>query len=434
MDRDQREETVLTADIVTGTTHPMLVERDEKFLNLRAGSPRWLAGGKSWLWIAERDDTGPWLERRSSSAGVPVRLSPPGLRIHSLLGVDEKHGVAFVLASDDPREQHVWRLPLKGGRAVRLGGDAGVEDGTFAREGGAHVRSTNPIDGVKRYVAEDGDGRRMAAVRSVCEAPLQAPSLEWTRVGADSMNAVILRPHDFRPGQRYPVLEYVYGGPHSLQVTHYGNQYVMPQWLADHGFVVVALDGHGTPWRGRTWERAIRGDLIGPALADHVAGMRELLARHPEMDPERVGIYGWSFGGYFTALALERAGDLYRAGVAGAPVVDFRDYDTFYTERYLGLPQRDSLAYARSSVLTDAAKLARPLLVVHGTADDNVYFFNSLKLADALGNAQVPFDFLPLPGQTHAVNDPGLQRAYQRRMADFFTRELGRPETAVARP
>jgi dipeptidyl-peptidase-4 len=434
MDRDQHEEAILAVDTATCATHPLLVERDDKFLNLHAGAPRWLAGGRTWLWIAERDDSGPWLERRSPAAGVPVRLSPPGLRVHSLLGVDEKRGAAYVLASDDPREQHVWRLPLAGGRPVRIGNDAGVEEGTFAHEGSVHVRSTNPIDGVKRFIAEDGDGRRLAALRSVCEAPLITPGIEWTRIGADSMNAAIIRPRNFQAGRHYPVLEYVYGGPHSLQVSHYRNQYVMPQWLADHGFIVVSLDGHGTPWRGRSWERSIRGDLIGPALADHRAGLRELMARYPEMDPQRVGIYGWSFGGYFTVLALERAGDLYRAGVAGAPVVDFRDYDTFYTERYLGLPQRDSLAYTRSSGLTDAAKLARPLLIVHGTADDNVYFFNSLKLADALGHAQVPFDFLPLPGQTHSVNDPGLQREYQMRMVDFFTRELGRPEGAAARP
>jgi dipeptidyl-peptidase-4 len=206
---------------------------------------------------------------------------------------------------------------------------------------------------------------------------------------------------------------------------------VLEQWLADQGFIVVTVDGRGTPMRGRTWERSIRGDLIGPALKDHVRGLRELIKRHPEMDPERVGVTGWSFGGYYTVLALEREPSLYRAGVAGAPVVDWRDYDTFYTERYLGLPKADSLAYARSSALTDAAKLSRPLLVIHGTADDNVYFFNSLKLADALNRANRDWEMLPLPGQTHGVIAPEQVRQVYGRMSDFFRRELGAPTDAA---
>jgi dipeptidyl-peptidase-4 len=433
MDRDQQQEAVLAVDTASCETRALLVERDEKWLNLRPGSPRWLAGGRGWLWIAERDDTGPWLERRTT-AGAVSRLSPPGLRVHELLGVDNARGFAYVLASDDPRQAHVWRLPLAGGRPLRMGADAGIETAKFADESGMHVRTLNARDGGKRYVVEDGDGRARATVRSLAEAPALTPNIEWTTVGADSLHAMLIRPRDFKPGQRYPVIEWVYGGPHYCQVEMQRDRYAVQQWLADHGFVVVSMDGRGTPWRGRAWERAIRSDLIGPALADHREGLAALCARYPELDPGRIGIFGWSFGGYFTVMAVERAGDVYRAGVSGAPVIDWRDYDTFYTERYLGLPQRDSLAYQRSSALTDAAKIRRPLLVIHGTADDNVYFFNSLKLADALGRALVPFDFLPLPGQTHSVNDPALQREYNQRMADYFARELGHPEPLAPRP
>ncbi len=227
------------------------------------------------------------------------------------------------------------------------------------------------------------------------------------------------------------MIDYAYGGPHYVQASAARNAWLVPQWLADQGFVVVSMDGRGTPGRGRAWERAIRGDLIGPALADHREALAALCARYPELDRDRVGVFGWSFGGYFSVMAVERAPDVYHAGVAGAPVVDWRDYDTFYTERYLGLPQRDSLAYAGSSALTDAAKLARPLLVIHGTADDNVYFFHSLKLAEAFDRAGVAFDYLPLPGMTHAVNDAAFQRQVYTRMAEFFRRTLGVPGDAA---
>ncbi len=181
-------------------------------------------------------------------------------------------------------------------------------------------------------------------------------------------------------------------------VSRAASGYLMPQWLADHGFIVVSVDGRGTPRRGRSWERAIRGDLIGPALADHVAALHVLCAEHPEMDCERLGVTGWSFGGYYSVLAVERAPDTYRAALAGAPVVDWRDYDTAYTERYLGLPQADSLAYARSSALTDAAKLTRPLLVMHGDADETVPERMGQRLFEA---ANDPKRYVVFPGAGH---------------------------------
>ena len=434
MDRAQHEECVLAVDTATCATRVLLTEHDDAFLDLRPGAPRTLPAGRGWLWIAERDDSGPWLERRGGD-GPPVRLTPPGLRVHELAGVDAARAEAYVIASRDPDEAHVWRVPLAGGAPVRLGADDGVESAVFAADGSTHVRALRPRSGTPSWIVEGRDGRALATVRTVAETPVLVPRVEWARVGADSIHCAIVRPRDFDPSRRYPVIDWAYAGPHYLTVTAAAAAYLTPQWYADHGFVVVAIDGHGTPWRGRAWERAIRGDLIGPALADHREALRLLCAAHPEMDPQRIGVNGWSFGGYFSVLAAERAPDVYRVAVAGAPVVDWRDYDTFYTERYLGLPGEDSLAYARSSALTDAAKLSRPLLVVHGTADDNVYFFHSLKLADAFDRAGVPFDFLPLPGQTHSVNDPADQRQAQRRTVDYFERALGVPgDAAPPRP
>jgi dipeptidyl-peptidase-4 len=435
MDRDQQEEALLAADPASGATQTLFVERDPAWLNLPAGAPRWLPGGAGLLWIAERDDSGPWLERRGVSGGALVRLTPPGLRVRKLLEVDSARRIAWVVASDDPLEEHLWRVPLDGGAPRRAGAEPGVEGATIARDGSALVRELRPPAGQARWLVQDAAGRALGELASLAEVPVVAPSVEWMIVGRDSMRACIVRPRNFEPGRRYPVIDWAYGGPHAQQVTRRGAAYLIPQWLADHGFVVASVDGHGTPARGRSWERAIRGDLIGPALEDHVAAMRELCARHPWMDGGRIGVMGWSFGGYFSVLAAERAPDTYHAAVAGAPVVDWRDYDTFYTERYLGQPGRDSLAYARSSALTDAAKLSRPLLVEHGTADDNVYFFNSLKLADALDRAGREWSLLPLPGQTHAVSDPAMMRQVYERAAAFFRRELGPPgDTAPPRP
>lgn len=212
--------------------------------------------------------------------------------------------------------------------------------------------------------------------------------------------------------------------PGGTVVTTASSAYLKQQWMADHGFVVVAVDGRGTPGRGRDWERSIRGDLIGIPLEDHVAALRALGQRYPELDLTRVGIHGWSFGGYFAAMAVMRHPELYRAAVAGAPVADWLYYDTHYTERYLGLPGQASEAYRVSSVLTYAAQLSRPLLLIHGTTDDNVYFLHSLRISDVLFRAGKPFEFLPLANFTHMVSEPEVSARVSERTMEFLLRSL----------
>jgi dipeptidyl-peptidase-4 len=188
--------------------------------------------------------------------------------------------------------------------------------------------------------------------------------------------------------------------------------------------IVVAIDGRGTPDRGRAFAHAIAGDF-SRTVDDQVEGVQALGAKYKEMDLQHVGIIGWSFGGYLSALALLARPDVFHVAVAGAPVVDWRDYDTAYTERYLGMPDSNRAGYDRSSLLTWAPKLSRPLLVVHGTSDDNVYFLHSLKLGDALFRAGRPFEFLPLAGFTHRVSDPIIVEQMETRVVRFLLDGLG---------
>jgi dipeptidyl-peptidase-4 len=210
-------------------------------------------------------------------------------------------------------------------------------------------------------------------------------------------------------------------------------RWLLDQWYADQGFIVVAIDGRGTPNRGRDWERAIKGNFGSMPLEDQEAALKALGERFPEMDLNRVGIEGWSFGGYMAALAALKSPDVFKAAVAGAPVVDWRDYDTHYTERYLGVPEKSDAkeeldpAYKEGSLLTYAATLRRPLLLLHGTADDNVYFRHSLRLVNALFRAGKDVEILPLPSLTHMVPDPVMMERLYGRIATFFRRHLGEP-------
>jgi dipeptidyl-peptidase-4 len=194
-----------------------------------------------------------------------------------------------------------------------------------------------------------------------------------------------------------------YGGPHKQEVLKSASAFLAPQWFAEQGFAVVIADGRGTPGRGPAWERAVAGDLASGVLEDQVTALHAAADKFADLDTSRVGIRGWSFGGYLSALAVLRRPDVFHAGVAGAPVTDLRLYDTHYTERYLGDPASNAAAYERSSLISDAenATSTRPLLIVHGLADDNVFVAHSLRLSSALLAAGYPHSVLPLSGVTH---------------------------------
>ena len=289
-----------------------------------------------------------------------------------------------------------------------------------------------------KTTVHDADGKLLGELPSVAEEPPFGPRVELVQVGKDpSFHAAVIKPRTFDDRKTYPVLVDVYGGPHHQQVVAAKDRWLRDQWYADQGFIVVAIDGRGTPGRGHDWERAIKYKFGSMPLDDQVAGLQALGQRYPAMDLNRVGISGWSFGGYMAGLAVLRRPDVFRVGVAGAPVVDWFDYDTHYTERYLGVPTLNleekaidplaAAAYKEGSLLTYAAGLKRPLLLIHGTNDDNVYFRHSLRLADALLRAGKDFEFLPLSG-THMVADPRVMASLHGRIARFMRKHLGGPE------
>jgi Dipeptidyl aminopeptidases/acylaminoacyl-peptidases len=267
----------------------------------------------------------------------------------------------------------------------------------------------------------------IAELPSVAEKIPSVPKVEFLRVGPRQFDAAIVRPVNFDPGKKYPVILSVYAGPTSKMVSKLQPSYLHEQWMADQGFIVAMLDGRGTPGHGSEWLRAVKDDLIDIALEDQVTGLKALGEKYREMDLSRVGVSGWSFGGYFSAMATIRRPDVFQCGVAGAPVVDWEDYDTHYTERYLDLPSANPDGYKKSNVLTYVSQLKRPLLIIHGLNDDNVYFEHSLKLMDALFKAQKPYEFLPLLS-THMVPDPAMQLSRESRIMDFLQQNLGSPK------
>jgi dipeptidyl-peptidase-4 len=424
--RAQQEQLLLAADPVTGATRELLRETDPAWLDLdnHHHMPRWLPGGREFIWTTEA--RGSWqVELRAADGSFQRALTPPDFIYKGLRHVDAAAGTLYVAGGTDPRETQLWRFPLAGGPGTALTTARGQHQAVFAEQGGTFVHTYDLLDGRSGSEVLAADGRHLATLPSLAENPVLWPNVELTRTtgGERQFNAALVRPRNFQPGRKYPVILYVYAGPHTTVVTSSARTYLTDQWIADQGYIVVRLDGRGTPYRGRDWQRAVRGNLIDIALEDQVAGLEALGAGYPELDLSRVGVSGWSFGGYFSAMAAIRRPDIFKAAVVGAPVVTWEHYDTYYTERYLGLPQDDPEAYRVSSVLSYADQARRPLLLIHGLTDDNVYFQHTLQLADALYRAGQPYELLPMLG-THMISDPLVKLRQQQRIMEFFERTL----------
>jgi dipeptidyl-peptidase-4 len=425
--RDQKELALLKVDTKTGKTAKLLTEKDDAWVNLPRGLPRWLDDGSGFLWESEGDG-GPQLELHAADGKLLRVLVPPSAGFESLVDVDTKAGQVVYVASKDPTQAQLFRVSLDGGKPVALSKDPGLHGAVFAKNHSLYVHTATGPRSMPTSTVHRAEGSLVGELPSVAAKPPFVPRAEMVKVGdGQGFHAVIVRPRSFDPKKLYPVIVDVYGGPGHNQVTAAMGRLLIDQWLADQGFIVVSVDGRGTPGRGRDWERAISKHFGSVPLDDQIAGLTALAKKYPEMLLGRVGIFGWSFGGYMSALAVLKRPDVFKAAVAGAPVVDWLDYDTHYTERYLGMPDSDAAAYKEGSLLTYAKDLKRPLLLIHGTADDNVYFRHTLKLANALFRAGKDFDLLPLPGLTHMVPDPVVTQRLWAKIATHFQKHLGKP-------
>lgn len=423
--RTQQKQLLLTANPASGTTRPILKETDKAWLNLDfARTPFWTKDGRHFVWTTERG--GAWqAELRKASGAFVHFVTPESFNYRRLVAVDDDAGLVYALGGSDPRETHLWAFPLDGGAGKALTSDKGSHGAVFSEDAKTYVHTFNLADG--RIGAEVvRQGRVIAPLPAVTETPPSLPKVDLLRAkGARTYDAVVIKPRDFKPGQKYPVINFVYAGPTAKRVTASLRPYFLDQWMADQGYIVVRIDGRGTPGHGRAWERAIRGNFIDAALEDQIDGMNALAKIIPEMDMSRVGVSGWSFGGYFSAMATMRRPDVFKAGVAGAPVATWENYDTHYTERYLGLPDENPEAYRVSNVTTYAKDLKRPLLIIHGLTDDNVYAQHSLQIIDALFMAGIPYEFMPMLG-THMVSNPAVRQSQQERIMEFFKRNLAK--------
>ena len=415
--RDQRSLMVLEANPRLGDTSPIFADGDTAWVELVPGSPAMLTDG-TLIATADRDGA-----RRLLIDGVPA--TPIDMQVRAVLHTQGDE--VFFLANpiDDATVQHVWRWRTDR-TLVALTSEPGIH--TAAVGGPTMVlRSAGLTEaGVVTQIRTDG-AESNVVIESFAQQPLVRPNVSLHRYSPLALSTAVLLPHE-HDGSPLPVLLDPYAGPHAQRVLRAQGSYLTSQWFADQGFAVVITDGRGTPGRGGEWERAVHRDLATAVLDDQVAALHAAALDYP-LDLSRVAIRGWSFGGYLAALAVLRRPDVFHAAVAGAPVTEWRLYDTHYTERYLGDPTVDATAYAATSLLPLAGQLTRPLLLIHGLADDNVVAAHTLQLSNALLAAGKPHEVLPLVGVTHMTPQEVVAENLLLHQLDFLRRSLPSAQT-----
>ncbi len=410
--RDQR--TVSIAELAPDGTlsdHRVLV--DDYWVELVPGSPQWCSAG-----LLTIEDQG--YARRLVLNGQP--LTGDNLNVRSMVGVlDDNQGAASAVVSawTVPTEIHLAVVALDGSHLHRsaeaqlLTVEPGVYTGVIDAET-IVISSTGPEPDSSRITIHRLDPGGPAVLSpplaTMADHSIQAGFAAapfFCQLGLDRLETALFLPRDHDGVTKLPVLLDPYGGPHAQRALKNHNPHLVSRWLAENGYAVVVTDGRGTPGRGPAWERAVWGDLAGPILDDQVAALDAVLEQHPFLDPTRVGIRGWSFGGYLAALAVLRRPDRFHAAVAGAPVTTWRLYDTHYSEQYLGHPERYPEHYQQSDLWVETEggpqlpSLERPLLLIHGLADDNVVAAHTLRFSTALLATGSPHRVLPLSGVTH---------------------------------
>ncbi|WP_406306190.1 prolyl oligopeptidase family serine peptidase [Streptomyces sp. NBC_00885] len=411
--RDQRSVYVLAVDPATGATKAQHRAHDRAWVDLMPGTPVRLPSGTPVI---------PWCCSDTHGLRIGDAFTPDGLEVREVVGtVGER---VFFTASEDPTEIHVWSHDPDAG-FVRVSEGPGVH--TAHVGGDTVVLDSGTDEGQTVTVLQSG--KPVGQIAVLAEKPLVTPRPVFLTLGERELRSQLFLPSWHEPGSgKLPLLLNPYSGA-GIQLVVHGRGWwsAVSQWFAEQGFAVLVTDGRGTPGRGRAWAKAIQGDRLRPVLEDQIDALHEAASRHPDLDLDAVAIRGWSYGGYLAAGAVLHHPEIFHAAVAGAAPTDRRLYDTHWEERFLGHPDVQPENYERSSLVPYAHKLTRPLLLVHGVADDNVVFAHMLRFSSALLAAGRPHTVLPLSGATHLVTQEDQAANLMLLETAFLKKSLNSP-------
>jgi dipeptidyl-peptidase 4 len=434
--RDQKRLDLVSANVSTLAQRVLLTETAKTWINLN-NDLRFLHSSDAFVWASDRSGQ-KHLYLYNLTGKLLNPISSGNWGIDNVLAVDEKAGRVYVESNRDAvTEKQVYALALDGSSAdnpTRLTQNSGWHEADFAENGELFVDTWSDPKTPPQVSVRKGDGTFVAWIEQneVTEKHPYSPYLNahlpmefGTLPSADgqTLHYSIIKPAGFDAGKRYPVFLYVYGGPHAQVIARRWGR-LFEQYMAQQGYIVFSLDNRGSSRRERRFTDAIYNNFGSVEVADQLAGV-DWLAKQDFVDAKRIGVFGWSYGGFMVLRLLSEGSDRIAAGVAGAPVTDWQLYDTYYTERYLGHPKINPDNYKKISVFTYLDGLRSPLLLLHGMADDNVLFSNSTRLISDLASRGVQFDLMTYPGEKHGFTSKKNKMHRDHMIEAFFARRLG---------
>jgi dipeptidyl-peptidase 4 len=432
--RDHKHRDLYFADAASGQSHPVLQLTDDKFIDdnydvsVGYGTivlTNW-TDGHNHLYLYKYDEANP----AAATATLDRQLTKGDFEVGDVLGVDHAGKLIHYASNEgNPLEQQLWQVSFAGERKQLTTG-AGSHDGEFAPMGGGFAdKQSTRIDPPTVRLCQEADKCSVFwATRALDAYHLRAPQqLEVKAHDGTTLYATLLLPEGVTGEASVPLIVNPYGGPGPQEVANrWGDGLLFDELLAQHGFAVLHTDNRGTGMRGREFAQAAYHNFGPVQLEDQLTVMDAALAQYPQLDKRRLGWWGWSWGATFTLYAMSHS-DRFRAGVAVAPVTDWRNYDSIYTERYMSQPADFPAGYHDFSVVNSAANLKGRLLLVHGTGDDNVHIENTVQYVQQLIEAELPYDLQIYPRKTHSIAGPDVRTHLFNRILAHFEQYLKPP-------
>ncbi|WP_298444099.1 S9 family peptidase [uncultured Ferrimonas sp.] len=430
--RDQQTLKLELVDMHSGEQRTLLTERSKHWLNLH-NDLRFLDDGERFIWASERDGF-KHLYLYNNQGKMLRQLTQGDWVVDKLEAIDKQQGLVYFSGrKNTPLERQLYQVSLNGGKIRQVSQRSGMHAFAFADDGSAYLDTFSSPNQPPQVSLHTNQGKHLAWIEQnqlTQHHPLKAYLDQWVTPEFGTIKAAqghtlhyrMYKPSQFDANKQYPAIVYLYGGPHAQLVT---NSWDKPfhQYLAQQGYVVFTVDNRGSNYRGTEFERAIYQRMGQPEVADQLTGAK-FLAQQPFVDGNRIGVFGHSYGGYMALMMMFKAGDHFAAGISGAPVTDWRLYDTHYTERYLGHPDKVPKAYEQASVFPYAKQLDKPLLIYHGMADDNVLFSNTTALIQQLQDHNKQFELMTYPGKKHSLRGKKTRTHWHTMMATFFDKHL----------
>lgn len=433
MNRLQNKQDLMLADVSNGNTEIIKTETSDAWVDIN-DDLTFLENGEQFIYLSEESGCN-HIYLYDLKGNLIRQVTKGKWEVTNYLGYNEKNErLYFISTEDSPLERHLYSIHISGSDKTRMSDGEGWNSVNMSRDYKYYIENFSGPKKPSVYTLHEGSGKELRILEDNAElnntlSEYEMPEKEFMEIPLPQakLNAYMLKPSDFDSTKKYPVLFYVYGGPGSQTVTKRFDSGQRPMWhrfLAEQGYIVFSVDNRGTGARGRDFEKQVYKKLGQYEVEDQIDAAKYIMNRFDYIDTSRVGIWGWSYGGYMSSLVLAKGNDIFSTAIAVAPVTSWRFYDTIYTERFMQTPQMNPEGYIKGAPLTHAGEIEGNYLLVHGTGDDNVHFQNAVEMVNKLVSEGVQFETMFYPNRAHGISGGNARRHLYEMLNSYIIENL----------